>query len=317
MSVLVFAQHRDGTFRKAAWELLSYGKALALQAGAPLVAVAAGAVAEEELRSLGRYGAAKVIGIPSLEKLDDRAYAAAVAEIAQQEAASIVIFANDFTGRAVAPRVAVRLEAACITGVASLPNSLAPFSVSRSIFAGKANARVVAASGTVVLTLARNSFPITEAPENAAVETRSPTQCPAGVTVLETQQTSGNRIPVTDAEIIVSGGRGMKGPEAWGPIEELASLLGAATACSRPVADEGWRPHYEHVGQTGKVVSPNLYIACGISGAIQHLAGISGSKCIVAINTDPEAPIFEAAQYGIVGDAHKVLPDLIAALKSQ
>ena len=220
------------------------------------------------------------------------------------------------TGKSLAPRVSVKLEAGLVAGVNALPSSTDPFIIKKKAFTGKAFANVKINSEKKILTLNQNAYELIEKDGGAQVESFSPELNDADfkTEVKDVNKVTG-KVLLTDAEIVVSGGRGMKGPENWGPIEELAGLLGAATACSRPVSDEGWRPHEEHTGQTGKIVAPNLYIAAGISGAIQHLAGVSSSKCIVAINKDNEAPIFEAADYGVIGDAQKVLPDLIEAVK--
>jgi electron transfer flavoprotein alpha subunit len=220
-------------------------------------------------------------------------------------------------GKALAPRLSVRLKAGLGSGVSKLPLSLNPFTVYKRTYSGNAFAHLVIKSDVKILTLAQNSFDLAETPENSCtIENRSVTVDGSLIkTVVKDVQKQTGKILLTDADIVVSGGRGMKSPDNWAPLTELASLLGAATACSRPVSDEGWRPHEEHTGQTGKIISPNLYIAVGISGATQHLAGISSSKYIVAINTDKDAPIFEAAQYGIVGDAMKVLPKLVEAVK--
>ncbi|MEZ5084372.1 MAG: electron transfer flavoprotein subunit alpha/FixB family protein, partial [Bacteroidales bacterium] len=221
------------------------------------------------------------------------------------------------SGKALAPRVSVKLKAGLVAGVCALPSTTDPFVIKKKAFTGKAFANVKVNSTKKVLTLSQNSFEISESDSNATMESFSPTfsESDFRTEVKDVTKITG-KVLLTDAEIVVSGGRGMKGAENWGPIEELAGLLGAATACSRPVSDEGWRPHEEHTGQTGKIIAPNLYIAAGISGAIQHLAGVSSSKCIVAINKDNEAPIFEAADYGVIGDVHQVLPALVQAVKA-
>lgn len=316
MSVLVYTENWDGKFKKLTWELVSYGAGIAKMMGTGLTAVSIGKVEESELKQLGGYGAGKVINVTNseLNVLDNQAYAAALAEVAQKENAKVVVIANNNTGKAVAPRLAVRLKAGIGSGVSRLPLSLDPFTVYKRAYSGNAFAKTVIRSDVKILTLSQNSFDIAATENKAVVENLSVTAAPAKTTVKEVKKQAGKML-LTDAEVVVSGGRGMKSPDNWAPIVELASLLGGATACSRPVSDEGWRPHDEHTGQTGKIIAPNLYIAVGISGATQHLAGISSSKYIVAINSDKDAPIFEAAQYGIVGDAMKVLPKLVEAVK--
>jgi len=239
-----------------------------------------------------------------------------ISEIVKAENASVIVIANNNTGKAIAPRLSVKLKAGVGSGVSRLPLSINPFTVYKKAYSGNAFAHVVIRSEIKILTLAQNSFDLIETPNNATIVKMEITVESALVkTKLKEVQKQTGRILLTDADIVVSGGRGMKSPDNWPPLVELAALLGAATACSRPVSDEGWRPHEEHTGQTGKIIAPNLYIAVGISGSTQHLAGVSSSKYIVAINTDKDAPIFEAAQYGIVGDAMKVLPKLVTALK--
>jgi electron transfer flavoprotein alpha subunit len=243
-------------------------------------------------------------------------YTSVISEISGKENASVIIISNNNTGKAIAPRLSVRLKAGVGSGVSRLPLSLNPFTVYKRTYSGNAFAHLVIKSDVKILTLAQNSFDLIETQGNPAIEKLNPTVDELLLkTVVKDIQKQSGKILLTDADIVVSGGRGMKSPDNWPPLVELANLLGAATACSRPVSDEGWRPHEEHTGQTGKIIAPNLYIAVGISGATQHLAGISSSKYIVAINSDKDAPIFEAAQYGIVGDAMKVLPKLVEAVK--
>ncbi|MBG0860538.1 MAG: electron transfer flavoprotein subunit alpha/FixB family protein [Bacteroidales bacterium] len=319
MSVLVYTENWDGKFKKLTFELASFAAAVGEMLKTNVIALSIGNVAEEELKRLGNYGAHKIINTngTNLPTLDNQVYTFIISEIAKKESADIIIFSNNNTGKALAPRLSARIKAAVGSGVSRLPVNLDPFTIYKKVYSGNAYAHVVLKSDIKILTLAQNSFGIIEKDGNAIVENFDFTIDAASVrtTVRDVQKQTG-KLLLTDAEIVVSGGRGMKSPDNWGPIEELAGLLGAATACSRPVADEGWRPIGEHTGQTGKIIAPNLYIAVGISGAIQHLAGISGSKCIVAVNTDKDAPIFEAADYGIVGDAFKVLPKLIEAVKS-
>jgi electron transfer flavoprotein alpha subunit len=281
--------------------------------------VTIGDVPEDELRTLGRYGADKMIraSAANLSFLDNQSYTSVIAGVAGKEQATVILLANSNTGKAVAPRLSARLKAGMAAGVSSLPAARDNFVVRKKVFSGKAFASVRINTEMKVLTLAQNSFEIKESPRETVIEVfvPEPTQITPVTAVKDVQKQAG-KIILTDAEIVVSGGRGMKSPDNWGPLEELAGIMGAALACSRPVSDEGWRPHEEHTGQTGKIIAPNLYMAFGISGAIQHLAGVSSSKCIVAVNTDKNAPIFEAADYGVAGDAHKVLPDLIREIRA-
>ena len=248
--------------------------------------------------------------------LDNQAYTSVLSEISSKEKASVIVIANNNAGKAIAPRLSVRLKAGIGSGVSKLPISLDPFTVYKRTYSGNAFAHLVIKSPVKILTLAQNSFDLLETSNNAAIENLNISVDESlPKTVVKDVQKQTGKIVLTDADIVVSGGRGMKSPDNWPPLIELATLLGAATACSRPVSDEGWRPHEEHTGQTGKIIAPNLLYCDRISGATQHLAGISSSKFIVAINSDKDAPIFEAAQYGIVGDAMKVLPKLIEAVK--
>ncbi|MEZ5199061.1 MAG: electron transfer flavoprotein subunit alpha/FixB family protein [Bacteroidales bacterium] len=318
MSVLVNCENWDGKFKKLSFELVSYANGIAKMMGSSVTALSIGNVEQNELAKLGNYGATKVIEVKDdkLNHLVNGAYSSIISQAAEANGAVVVVLANNFSGKALAPRVSVKLKAGLVAGVSALPSSLDPFIVAKKAFTGKAFANVKVNSAKKILTLSQNSFGIVEAENNATIETFSPqlSDLDFRTEVKDVTKITG-KVLLTDAEIVVSAGRGMKGPENWGPIEELAGLLGAATACSRPVSDEGWRPHEEHTGQTGKVIAPNLYIAAGISGAIQHLAGVSSSKCIVAINKDNEAPIFEAADYGVIGDVQQVLPALIDAVK--
>ena len=318
MSVLVYTENWDGKFKKLSYELVSYATALAKELGTSATALSIGNVDDAELKSLGNYGAAKVISVADdrLANLVNSAYSKVIAQMAEKEDAVVIVFSNNFGGKALAPGVSVKLKAGMVAGVTALPSSTDPFTVKKAVFTGKAFANVIVKSEKKVLSLARNSFGISETDNNATIETFSPELSDADfrTSVKDVTKVTG-KVLLTDAEIVISGGRGMKGAENWGPIEELAELFGGATACSRPVSDEGWRPHEEHTGQTGKIIAPNLYIAVGISGAIQHVAGVSSSKCMVAINKDPDAPIFEVADYGIVGDALKVLPQMVEAVK--
>ncbi len=314
--VLIYTQNWGGKFKKLSYELISYGTALAQKLNTEAVALSIGDVADDELKSLGKYGVTKVVSLndEKLANFDNKVYSKVIAEVAEKLGAKVFVFAHNNEGKAVAPRIAARFKASLVTAVGSLPESTDPFIIEKKVFTGKAIAKVQANSEFKVFTLFQNSFGINENPVDAVIEPMSVEIPDPTIKVIEQNQATG-KILLTDAEIVVSGGRGMKSPDNWGPLEELAHTLGVATACSRPVSDEGWRPHSEHVGQTGKIIAPNLYFALGISGAIQHLGGVSNSKVIVAINTDKDAPIFEAADYGIIGDVHKILPELIEEVK--
>ena len=318
MSVLVYTENWDGKFKKLTFELVSYANELAKNMNTSVTAVSIGNVAEDELKKLGTYGAAKVLSFNDnrAANLVNQAYSSVITQAAQRENANIVVFANNFTGKAVAPRVAVKLNAGVASGAVTIPDSYEPFTVSTRAFSGNAFSKVTVKSPQKVVTLNQNSFDIIETGSEAAIENFTPELKDEDFrTEVKDVNKVTDKILLTDAEVVVSGGRGMKGADFWKPIEELAELLGGATACSRPVSDEGWRPHEEHTGQTGKIIGPNLYFAFGISGAIRHLAGASASKCIMAINKDEEAPIFQAADYGIIGDVHKVLPELVTAIR--
>ncbi|KAB2867130.1 MAG: electron transfer flavoprotein subunit alpha/FixB family protein [Bacteroidales bacterium] len=316
MSVLVYTENWDGKFKKSSFELVSYASKVAEMMGTSAVAVSIGNVDEAELKQLGNYGAQKVISVnqDNLKTLDSQAYTSVIATVAEKIGAKVIVVANNNSGKSIAPRLSVKLKAALGAGVSKLPVSTSPFTVYKRAFSGGAYADVVLKTNVKVITLAQNSFDIIETANNATIEKMDVSVDAPKTQVKEVQKQSG-KLLLTDAEIVVSGGRGMKSADNWSPIIELADLLGAATACSRPVSDEGWRPHDEHTGQTGKIIAPNLYFAVGISGATQHIAGVSSSKYIVAINNDKSAPIFEVAQYGIVGDAQKVLPQLVAAVR--
>ncbi len=318
MSLLVYTENWEGKFKKLSFELVSYASGLAKMTGTSVTAVSIGKVEETELKKLGDYGASKIINVTNdnLAVLDSQAFSSVLADVAVKERSKVIILANNNTGKAVAPRLSVRLKAGVGSGVSKLPINLDPFTVYKRSYSGNAFAHLVIKSDIKILTLAQNSFDLVATPNSAAIENSSVSVDKSMVkTIVKNVEKQSGKMLLTDAEIVVSGGRGMKSPDNWGPLVQLADLLGGATACSRPVSDEGWRPHTEHTGQTGKIIAPNLYIAAGISGATQHLAGISSSKYIVAINTDKDAPIFEAAQYGIVGDALKVLPKLVEAVK--
>ncbi len=315
MSVLVYTENWDGKFKKLSFELVSYASKVAEMVGGEAVALSIGNVENAELEKLAQYGAKKIITVdPATQAFDEQAYTKVIAEVAQKLGAKVVVLANNNKGKALAPRLSVRLKAALGAGVSKLPVSTSPFVVYKKVYSGKAFSDIELKSDVKILTLAQNSFDITTNPQAVVIEKMDVAAGDIKTEVKNVEKQTG-KILLTDAEIVVSGGRGMKSPDNWGPLEELANLLGAATACSRPVSDEGWRPHGEHTGQTGKIIAPNLYFAIGISGATQHIAGISSTKYIVAVNSDKDAPIFEAAQYGIIGDAMKVLPKLVDAVK--
>ncbi len=318
MAVLVYAENWDGKFKKLIFELVSFGSKLAEMLNTSTSVLSIGNVEESELNKLGNFGARKVLKVEGdpFKNLDNQVYTNLISQAAEKEGADVILLAHNNAGKALAPRLSVKLKAALGTSLIALPSSLEPFTISKKVFSGKAFANIILKSDKKVLTLAQNSFELIETNNQAAIESFTPEIDEKDIkTRVKDRQKQTGKIILTDAEIVVSGGRGMRSGDNWGPLEELAVELGAATACSRPVSDEGWRPHEEHAGQTGKIIAPNLYIAVGISGAIQHLAGVSSSKYIVAINTDPDAPIFEAADYGILGDALKVLPELVEAVK--
>ncbi len=311
MSVLVFIDSRGEKVAKAALEALTYGRKVADAMGTSLTAVTFGDAANEKLSALN---ANKVIVARAVSTDDGQQLTKLACAVAQSEGAKVIVFTQDNLGKAVGPRVAARLKAGQVSGAITLPDMSNGFRVKRNVFSGKAQAWLEITSAVKVISMMPNSLPIEAGSGGASVEEFNGDVGAARITVKETRK-AGAGIPLPEAEIVVSAGRGMKGPENWAPIEELASLLHGATACSRPVADMHWRPHHEHVGQTGVAIRPNCYIAIGISGAIQHLAGVNQSKVIAVINKDPEAPFFKAADYGIVGDAFEVLPKLIEAAK--
>ena len=317
MSVLVYTENRDGKFRKPIFELISYASALAEMMKTSVTAISIGQVDESELKKLGTYGAGKVITVAggAFKTFDSQSYTALIAEVASSTGAGVVMLANNTTGKALAPRLSVRLKAGIASGVIGLPVSVEPFKIHKRVYSGSALANVIVKTPVKILTLMQNSFDLHEKPVAATIESYAPKSVTASKSVVLDVQKQEGKVLLSEASVVVSGGRGMKSADNWAPLTELAALLDGATACSRPVSDEGWRPHDEHTGQTGKIIAPDLYIAIGISGATQHLAGVSSSKYIVAINTDKTAPIFEAAQYGIIGDAGKVLPKLVEAVK--
>lgn len=318
MSVIVLAEHTQGVFKKKTLELVQYAAGIAQSMGTTATAVVLGDATNEEMQGLGQYGATKVLQVADarLDTLNARAYSKALIAAAQKEGAKVIVAAHDVTGKAVAPRVSAALKAGLVAGAVSAPDLSKGFVIKKNVFAGKAFAFVNITSDVKVITLMPNTFPVKKGEGSASVEKLDVAfeDKDFSVKVKEVNKVTGE-IPLSEAELVVSGGRGMKGPENWGILEDLAHELGAALACSRPVADAHWRPHHEHVGQTGGTIRPNLYIAVGISGAIQHLAGVNGSKTIVVINKDPEAPFFKAADYGVVGDALEIVPKLTEAVK--
>jgi electron transfer flavoprotein alpha subunit len=318
MAVLVFTENWDGKFKKLSFELVSYASKMAEMADTETIALTIGNVEEDELKQLADYGADKVIcaSHENLKQLDNQAYTSVIEQLANKEEAGIIVMAHNNMGKALAPRLSVRLQAALASEVNQLPSATDPFIINKKVFSGKAFANVALKTEKKILTLAQNAYGIYENTQEPVIERFTPEinddQIKTKVNDVEKHR---DQLLLTDAELVVSGGRGMKSPENWDKLKELADELSAALACSRPVSDEGWRPHDEHTGQTGKIIAPDLYIAAGISGAIQHIAGVSRAKYIVAINTDKDAPIFEVADYGVVGDAMKVLPELTEAIR--
>ena len=311
MSVLVYIDSKDG-IAKNAQEAVFYGSKIAAKTGGDTIVVTSGNLDNDALSALGKYGASKVIAHNSVD-LDSQQLTKLVADVAKDSGSKVVIFSQDLSGKAVAPRIAVRLNAGIVSGAIALPSD--DFVVKVNAFSGKAFSFVKINSEVKVISVLPNSLQPEEGAGTAEIQNES---CDLGASkvIVKSRVEPTGEIDLPEAELVVSAGRGLKGPENWGMVEDLAKALGAATACSRPVADSDWRPHHEHVGQTGVAIRPNLYIAAGISGAIQHLAGVNGSKVIVVINTDPEAPFFKAADYGVVGDAFEVLPKLTAAIKA-
>ncbi len=316
MSVLIFAESNNGKFNKATLEVASYAKEIANSLNTSLTAVA---INTNDISEISNYGVDKLLTVnnSNLESFNAKAYADVLKQVAKKEGASLIIMSSSTNGKYLSPLVASYLEAGYASNVISLPESTSPFKVKRTAFSNKAFNITEINSDIKVIALAKNAFGLKELKVNTIQEDFEPT---LNETYLNTKVSgvdkATGKVTIADAEVVVSAGRGLKGPENWGMIEELADVLGAATACSKPVSDLGWRPHSEHVGQTGKPVASNLYIAIGISGAIQHLAGINASKVKVVVNTDAEAPFFKAADYGIVGDAFEVVPRLIEKLKA-
>ena len=317
MAVLVYAESWNGSFKKATFEAVSYAAQLANKIGTDAIAIT---IAHQgDANELGNYGANKVLTITdeTLNSFNNQSYANAIVAASNHVNAETVVISNTNNGKAIAPIIAAKREAALITNAIELPSSLSPFTIKRKAFSSKAYALFSTDSNQKVISITPNAFGIHEIQVSTTIESFSynTTDSDQRLKSVSVDSATG-KIPLPEAELVVSAGRGLKGPENWGMIEELADLLGAATACSKPVSDIGWRSHSEHVGQTGIAINPQLYIAVGISGAIQHLAGVNASKNIVVINTDPEAPFFKAADYGIVGDAFEVVPKLIEAIKT-
>ena len=312
MSVLVYAESEGGKLKKVAFEVASYGKAVADQIGAEVIAVTFNA---SDADALGNYGVSKVMNIAAEGNFDAKIYASGIQQAAAEAGAKVVVVSSSADSRYLTPLLAIGLEAGYATNVVAAPSSLSPFTVKRSAFTNKAFTQTEISSDVKIIGVSNNAFGLVENATSCTVEDFAPALAGSTITV-ESVDKATDKVTIADAEVVVSGGRGLKGPENWHLIEDLADTLGAATACSKPVSDMGWRPHSEHVGQTGKPVASNLYIAIGVSGAIQHLAGINSSKVKVVINNDPEAPFFKAADYGIVGDAFEVVPQLIEKLKA-
>ena len=308
MSVVVFVEVKN-KISKAAMEAVYYGSNLGT-----VNVVTFGDASEDALRELGQYGAENIWVCRNLSDANDQALSRLIAAAVEKANAEFVVLAQNQTGKAVGPRIAAKLNAGHISGAIDLPDTSNGFVVKTNVYSGKAIAHVALHSDKKVISILPNSLAPQQNEKSGNIEDFNPDLGSNGIVVKELKS-QGDGVPLPEAELVVSAGRGLKGPENWGIVEDLANALGATTACSRPVADIGWRPHHEHVGQTGVAIRPNLYIAAGISGAIQHLAGVNGSKVIVVINTDPEAPFFKAADYGIVGDAFEVLPRLTEAVK--
>ena len=311
MSITVYTENWEGKFRKSTFEAVCYAKKIADMSNEEVKAISVGEVDENELKKLSNFGANTIVSYPKIKKNNEKGVATIIKN--ESENSRIIIFSNTFNAKSIAPRVSVKLNAGLITNVISEIENLEEISVQRQSFSSKAIESVSLKSNCGVITISPNAFNVTENVVSSNIEVKVD-ELDSNISITGKDVNKG-KISLSEAEVVVSAGRGLKGPENWNMIEELADCLGAATACSKPVSDIGWRPHSEHVGQTGKAIAPNLYIAIGISEAIQHHAGVNSSKIMVAINTDPEAPFFKAADYGIVGDAFNVVPKLIDELK--
>lgn len=312
MAVFVYAENINGIYKKAAFEAVSYAKAIAAKTGDSVTAISINPTDSSDL--LYKYGADKVINVKDagLKNFSSKAYAQAVNEVFD---GSIIVFPHTTDASSVAPMLAIQKNYSLITNVIEAPESTSPFQVKRRAFSGKGFMHAKADAAGVIVTVSQNAFGVKENAASGSEEVKELSIANEDTKVINHEQSSG-KLDLKEAEVVVSAGRGLKGPENWGMIEDLANVLGAATACSKPVSDIGWRPHTEHVGQTGKAISPNLYIAVGISGAIQHLAGVNSSKTIVVINNDAEAPFFKSADYGVVGDAFQIIPALTEKIKA-
>jgi electron transfer flavoprotein alpha subunit len=313
MSVIIYAESENGKIKKSAFELASYGYEIASEMNVPLIAVTFN---QDEVESLGTYGIEKVIKFkgPSISNFTALQYAENIASIAKENEAKVIILSSSANAKYLAPKLSINLSAGYASNVISLPEKLQPLTVKRSCFTNKAFNICSLSNEVNIIGLSNNSYEIKENPKSIEIIEKNSSLTETTLKVEKLEKSSG-KVTIADADVVVSGGRGLKGPENWHLIEDLADTLGGATACSKPVSDMGWRPHSEHVGQTGKPVASNLYIAIGVSGAIQHLAGVNSSKVKVVINNDPEAPFFKAADYGIVGDAFEVIPQLTKKLK--
>lgn len=318
MSILVFTENIDGNFKKAAFEAVAYAAEIAKKSSTTCIAVSIGNVDDAKLNELSKYGVDKIISYKS-EKLNSfvaEVYSKIIADTVLSENATVVVVSNTYSGKSLAPRIAAKLKAGIVSGVISYPDTSSGFKVRKTVFSGKAFSDVELKTHVKVLAITPNTFTVTEdnKPADIIAGTANISDTDFITTPVEVTRVTG-KVVLTEADVVISGGRGLKGPENWHLIENLAEVLNAATACSKPVSDMHWRPHSEHVGQTGITIKANLYFAIGISGAIQHLAGVSSSKVMVVINKDPEAPFFKAADYGIVGDAFEVMPKIIEAAK--
>lgn len=316
MSIIVFSENRNGKIKKQSFEAVAYAKNISSNISAPVVAVSIGDVSNDELAVLAEYGAEKIISVNNADwnTHDTKAYAQALSEIADAENAKAVVFSHTSMGKAIAPRLSVKQKAGLVSGIVALPVAYSPMTFKRKTYNGGAFQQMIVKSDKCVITLNPNSCELAKNPVAANIQEFQPASAEFKTNVENTDLITG-KIILTEASTVVSGGRGLKAGDNWGMLEELATALEAGLACSRPVSDEGWRGHEEHVGQTGKIIAPDLYVAVGISGAIQHIGGVSGSKVIVAIDKDKDAPIFKYADYGIVGDAFDIVPRLTESVK--